>query len=572
MICVLQFDAASVAALERLLGEGRLPNLAALARARPPARARDAGGRLRRRRLLHALQRRRARRPRDLLSVPVVGGRAAGALRDRVRGAAGGLGATCRVRPADAGDRPLREPPAAAGGRASSSAAGASPTGSCCRAGRAPERPGARATRAASAAARRRPRSSAAPGARPARPAREAGRRPGPDRGARRGAARRASASTSPGSRSAPPTSPGTSSGTSRSSTRRRSTGDARATLEAALDDVYVAVDEAFGRVLAALPAGRRRDRHLGGRHGRQHEPRRPAAGDARPGARRRAARRATAPGAIWRLRAALPARRCGRAIADAIPDRAALALTARLELRGIDWRDDPRLRPPGRQPGLRAAQPPRARARRDRRPGRGRRAAGRDRRRARDLRATPTAHPRSTPSVRAPRALPGRARRPAARPRRPLVATGRRPRSPRCTRRASARSAATAAARGRSGNHTPGDAWALVVPGASAHAEPPRPPRLVDVAATVCEVHGRRPRGPARRAAADARARSGELGPRQRCRPASSTARRPPPPRSQPARRRTSPPTAGPSANPAAPARRRTPAAPRRRPGAAAR
>jgi predicted AlkP superfamily phosphohydrolase/phosphomutase len=43
----------------------------------------------------------------------------------------------------------------------------------------------------------------------------------------------------------------------------------------------------------------------------------------------------------------------------------------------------------------------------------------------------------------------------------------------------------------GRSGNHTPGDAWAVVVPGASRHRDPDRAPRLVDVAATVCEVTG---------------------------------------------------------------------------------
>jgi hypothetical protein len=43
----------------------------------------------------------------------------------------------------------------------------------------------------------------------------------------------------------------------------------------------------------------------------------------------------------------------------------------------------------------------------------------------------------------------------------------------------------------GRSGNHTPGDAWALVVPGDSAHAEPSRPARLVDVAATVLSLAG---------------------------------------------------------------------------------
>jgi hypothetical protein len=48
----------------------------------------------------------------------------------------------------------------------------------------------------------------------------------------------------------------------------------------------------------------------------------------------------------------------------------------------------------------------------------------------------------------------------------------------------------------GRSGNHTPGDAWAVVVPGASGHAKLTRAPRLVDVAATVCEVTGADRRG----------------------------------------------------------------------------
>jgi predicted AlkP superfamily phosphohydrolase/phosphomutase len=44
----------------------------------------------------------------------------------------------------------------------------------------------------------------------------------------------------------------------------------------------------------------------------------------------------------------------------------------------------------------------------------------------------------------------------------------------------------------GRSGNHTPGDAWAVVVPGSAAeHAGDADGRRLVDVAATVCELTG---------------------------------------------------------------------------------
>jgi predicted AlkP superfamily phosphohydrolase/phosphomutase len=43
----------------------------------------------------------------------------------------------------------------------------------------------------------------------------------------------------------------------------------------------------------------------------------------------------------------------------------------------------------------------------------------------------------------------------------------------------------------GRSGNHTPGDAWAVVVPGTSAARTPTRAPRLADVATTVAAVCG---------------------------------------------------------------------------------
>ena len=43
----------------------------------------------------------------------------------------------------------------------------------------------------------------------------------------------------------------------------------------------------------------------------------------------------------------------------------------------------------------------------------------------------------------------------------------------------------------GRSGNHTEGDAWALVVPGSSHHVTPSRRPRLEDVAATAAALAG---------------------------------------------------------------------------------
>ena len=43
----------------------------------------------------------------------------------------------------------------------------------------------------------------------------------------------------------------------------------------------------------------------------------------------------------------------------------------------------------------------------------------------------------------------------------------------------------------GRSGNHTEGDAWALVVPGTSQPVTPSRPPRLEDIAATAAALAG---------------------------------------------------------------------------------
>ncbi len=115
---------------------------------------------------------------------------------------------------------------------------------------------------------------------------------------------------------------------------------EARAALASALDEVYVAVDRAFGRVLAALPAGA--DVIVTSAVGMGVNTSRAdllpemlaavlAGGPVEP----------DGAGAIWRLRAAMPAGLRG-AIARAIPDRAALALTARLELRGIDWTTTP--------------------------------------------------------------------------------------------------------------------------------------------------------------------------------------------------------------------------------------
>jgi predicted AlkP superfamily phosphohydrolase/phosphomutase len=260
-----------------------------------------------------------------------------------------------------------------------------------------------------------------------------------------------------------------------------------RRTLETALGDVYAAVDEALGRVLAALPSGA--DVIVTSAVGMDVNTSR---ADLLPGMLARVL--AGGPinegeaGAIWRLRAALPGSLRAR-IAAAIPDRAALELTARLELRGIDWAKARAFAHPADNQGyvrlnLRGRErdgivdPAEADALRDEI------AAGL---------ATftdPDGAPAVDAVVRAHEVyaggrsgeLPDLVVRWAQRPATTLTALH----SPRFgdVRRHGSGS-------GRSGNHTPGDAWAVLVPGASAPAPDAETPRLVDVAATVCEVTG---------------------------------------------------------------------------------
>lgn len=275
--------------------------------------------------------------------------------------------------------------------------------------------------------------------------------------------------------------------------------GRARDLLRGALEDVYRAVDEAFGRVLDALPGetavivasavgmdvnSSRADLLPQMLAAVLHGGPLPADGG---GA-----------GAIWRLRAAIPAGARG-AIARALPDRVALELTARLELRGIDWAQTAafchpadnqgyiRLNMRGRErdgivdpgeagalldtiaDGLRTFSDPDgapAVARTDRVADhhRGARAG-----QLPDLVVQWSEHPATT------------------------LAGVHSPRFGDVLRRGTGS--------GRSGNHTPGDAWAVVVPGgrAGAVSELDRPPRLADVAATVaaaCGVDGEQSAG----------------------------------------------------------------------------
>ncbi|MFP5364044.1 MAG: alkaline phosphatase family protein [Thermoleophilia bacterium] len=263
-----------------------------------------------------------------------------------------------------------------------------------------------------------------------------------------------------------------------------------RELLQTALQDVYAAVDAAFGRVLAALPQDT--DVIVASAVGMDVNSSRadllpqmlaavlnggPLASDG-DGA-----------GAIWRLRAAIPAGARG-AIARALPDRVALGLTARLELRGIDWAETPAFCHPADNQGyirlnLRGrerdgiVEPGEADALLDT-----------------IAQGLETFHdPDGEPAVaRADRVRDHHAGARADQLPDLVVGWSERP----ATTLAGVHSARfgdvlrRGSGSGRSGNHTPGDAWAVVVPGTHACAPANgRSPRLADVAATVAAVCG---------------------------------------------------------------------------------
>ncbi len=262
---------------------------------------------------------------------------------------------------------------------------------------------------------------------------------------------------------------------------------ESRATIEGALDDVYVAVDEAIGRVVAALPAGS--DVIVTSAVGMDVNTSR---ADLLPGMLAAVLAReplnADEAGAIWRLRAAIPPG-VRSAIANAIPDRAALALTARLELRGLDWRATHAFTHPADNQGY-----VRLNLRGREREGVVEPAAATELLDEIVAGLETFCDPDGAPAVGSVTRTEGLYQgRHAGRLPDLVVRWSDRP----ATRLAEVRSERFGVVRrrgagsGRSGNHTPGDAWAVLVPGASSHAEPSRPPRLVDVAATVCEVTG---------------------------------------------------------------------------------
>jgi len=274
----------------------------------------------------------------------------------------------------------------------------------------------------------------------------------------------------------------------------RSALGEAdRQTISATLPEVYAAVDRGIGEVVEALPPGC--DVVVASAVGMDVNT---SAADLLPGMldavlRGEAAPEAGRGGSIWRLRGAIPSS-WRSAVARAIPPRAALALTARLELRGERWDRRSAFAHPADNQGyvrlnLRGRERDGIVDAADADELCGRIATGLMSFRDPGGEAIVEAVVRSGelyPGERSAR-LPDLVVRWRARP---------------ATALAEVRSDSLGVVRrqgggsGRSGNHTAGDAWALVVPGGSSLREPSRAPRLVDVAATVCEVTGADSRG----------------------------------------------------------------------------
>ncbi len=262
----------------------------------------------------------------------------------------------------------------------------------------------------------------------------------------------------------------------------------ARRVLSATLEEVYAAVDAAMGRVIAALPAGT--DVMVVSPVGMDANTSRsdllPEMLDLVVGDGSSSDDSASS---VWRLRAALPTGVRAR-VASALPDRLALELTARLELRGRDWQHTRAFAHPADNQGYVRLNL------------RGRERDGivdpADAEHVMDEIAAGLAtfcDLDGTPAVKAVERvaptfgsgahadrLPDLVVRWSDRPSTRLEGV----RSPRygTIRRRGAGS-------GRSGNHTEGHAWALVVPGASRPRDPGRPPRLTDIAATAAALAG---------------------------------------------------------------------------------
>ena len=265
--------------------------------------------------------------------------------------------------------------------------------------------------------------------------------------------------------------------------------GRDRELLQRALADVYEAVDAAFGRVLAALAGDT--DVIVASAVGMDVNSSR---ADLLPGMLAAVLAGGPLPsgdgaaGAIWRLRGAVPPRARG-VIAGALPDRAALELTARLELRGVDWSTTQAFAHPADNQGYVRLNL------------RGRERDGIvDPAEADELMERIAAGLRTFRDPDGEEAVAGVDRvadrysgeRGAQLP--DLVVSWSERPATMLTGVASSdfgEVSRSGAGSGRSGNHTPGDAWAVVAPGRSASRSGSGVPRLADIAATIAAVCG---------------------------------------------------------------------------------
>jgi predicted AlkP superfamily phosphohydrolase/phosphomutase len=264
-----------------------------------------------------------------------------------------------------------------------------------------------------------------------------------------------------------------------------------RERIETALEDVYAEVDAQLGRVLEALPedADVIACSVLGMDVNTSRADMLPAMLAAVLGGGGAAEAGADSDsGAMWRLRAALSGRLRG-AVAAAMPDRLALELTARLELRGVDWSATRAFAHPADNQGYIRLN-----------------LAGRERdgivaedevaELIESIRAglADFRDPDGEPAVAAVDWVPERWQGSAAE-RLPDLVVRWKPTSSVAIEALHSPRFGTVRRQGfgsgRTGNHTDGDAWAILAPGKARPRDPGRPPRIADITATVAALCG---------------------------------------------------------------------------------
>jgi predicted AlkP superfamily phosphohydrolase/phosphomutase len=260
-----------------------------------------------------------------------------------------------------------------------------------------------------------------------------------------------------------------------------------RLVLGAALEDVYVAVDRALGRVVAALPADA--DVIVLSPVGMDVNTSRADMLPEMLEAILDPARRAPGRSSIWWLRAAVPSGLRAQAAAM-LPERFALDLTARLELRGVDWSTTVAFAHPAENQGYVRFN-----------------VRGRERDGIVEPAEVDDLAARIADGLLTFRDLDGHQAVDSVERVSDRFGTGARADLlpdlvVRWTDRPATKVKGVTSERfgtvmrrgvgsGRSGNHTEGDAWALLVPGASQAVTPRRQPRLEDIAATAAALAG---------------------------------------------------------------------------------